>query len=142
MLDAFAQHVDDAALGDLRVQAMQKLRPLRAVLIQSQGLSRLRLSRVHEHAQHRQVDNVLAAVVGVAAMDVARFIDERGQRSASPVVRSYRSASDILQQFYVSGSHFQRLRQRLGDFVGRHANGLSGVMQHIPQSCGFSLCRE
>ena len=68
VLDAVAQHVDGAALGDLPLQAGQELASRRAVLVQRQGFGDLRLGGVQEGGELDAIDAVLAVVVvGIAA---------------------------------------------------------------------------
>ena len=68
VLDAVAQHVDGATLGDLALEPGQKLAPRGAVLVQRRGLGDLRLGGVQEGGELDAIDAVLAVVVvGTAA---------------------------------------------------------------------------
>ncbi len=51
VLDAVAQHVDDAALGDLALQAGQELAPRRAVLVEGERVGGVGLRRPQEGAR-------------------------------------------------------------------------------------------
>ena len=63
-----------------------------------------------------------------------------------PTPRSNRSASEILQQLGDVPRRrqlaFQRLRQRPGDFVGRHTYRFSGVVQDIFDNRAILLLAE
>src|SRR5262249_41448354 len=59
VLDALAQHVNHAALGDLALQAGQELTTGRAVVIQVQAVSRCRLWGAQEDRQVDQIYRIL-----------------------------------------------------------------------------------
>ena len=50
VLDALAQHVDDAALGDLALEPREELAPRRAVVVEVERVDQLRLRRQQEAA--------------------------------------------------------------------------------------------
>ena len=87
VLDAVAQHVDDAALADLALQAGQELAPRRAVLVEVERLGRLGLGGLQEGAELRQVDAVLAVVVLGLAADPAGRRRSPAARARSPALR-------------------------------------------------------
>ena len=65
--DAVAQHLDRAPLGNLALQPRQELAPRRAVLVQRQGLGRLRLGVAQEGGELGEIDAPLAVVVEATA---------------------------------------------------------------------------
>lgn len=70
VLDAPAEHVDDAPFGDLPLQPVQKLGPPGAVPGQRQGLSRLGLGGLDKGRELGQVHGVVPVIFFTAA----RFI--------------------------------------------------------------------
>ncbi len=77
VLEAVAQHVDDAALGDLALEAGQEPAPRRAVFPQGQRLGHLRRGLSQEGGELRQVHAVLMVVFGRIAAEAARLMDQR-----------------------------------------------------------------
>ena len=71
VLDTVAQHVDGAALGDFALEPRQELASRRAVLVQRQCFSGLRLRRVQEGGELDPIDAELAVVVVGTAADPA-----------------------------------------------------------------------
>ena len=68
MLDAVAQHVDRAALGDFALQPGQELAPRRTVVVQQQRFGGVWLSELQESGKLDPIDAKLAVVVvGIAA---------------------------------------------------------------------------
>ena len=63
VLDAVAQHVDDAALADLALQAGEELAPRGAVVVEVEYLSDLWLRGPKESSQLDKVHAVFALVV-------------------------------------------------------------------------------
>ena len=76
VLHAVAQHIDDTTLGDLALQAVQELQPLRAILADPQRLDCVGLSGVQEAEQHRQVNGVVAVEILGVARSIARLVDQ------------------------------------------------------------------
>ena len=63
VLDPLAQHVDDAALADLALEASQELPARGAIVFQAQALEGIRLRLDEEGEKLRQIDRILAVVV-------------------------------------------------------------------------------
>ena len=63
VLDALAQHVDDAALGDLALQPGKKLAPRRAVLAEFEMLRDFGLRLMQKSRELTEIDAVLAIIV-------------------------------------------------------------------------------
>lgn len=82
MLNAVAQHVDDAALGDLALQPVQELQPLRSILGDAKRLDSLGLCRVEEVEQLRQVNGVVPVEILRSPGDVTRLVNERADDEA------------------------------------------------------------
>src|SRR5271166_1851829 len=72
MLDAGAEYVDDAALGDLTLEPGKELLAGRTVMLQVEGLDEVLLGRGEEGAELGKVHGVLTVVVLGAASDPAR----------------------------------------------------------------------
>ena len=75
-LHALAQHVNDAALYDLAVQAVEELSLLLLARENAELRHLLRLRLAEETPEPRLVNGVLAVVVGVRALLVAVHLDE------------------------------------------------------------------
>ena len=75
-LHALAQHVDDAALHDLAVQAVEELPLLLLALENAELRHLLRLRFAEKTPEPRLVNGVLAVVVGVRALLVAVRLDK------------------------------------------------------------------
>ena len=71
VLDPFAEHVDDAALADLALEARKELPACWAIVFEAQPLERIRLRFDEEGEQLRQINRVLAVVVFGGTADPA-----------------------------------------------------------------------
>ena len=67
MLDAVAEDIDGAAIGDLALKADEELAAGGAVLVEAEGGGGVGLGGVEEGAELDEVDAVLAVVVVVVA---------------------------------------------------------------------------
>src|SRR5581483_464427 len=77
VLDPAPEHIDDAALRDLSLKAMEELEALRAILPDSEGFHGLWLGGLEEVNKHRWVDGVIAVKVRRLGLAIACLIDER-----------------------------------------------------------------
>ena len=81
-LHAVSEDIDNAALGNFALQAVQELCPLQVALPNAQLLHRLGLGRFEETEQPCFVDGVFAVVVLVRAFFIAVFgcepLDDEG----------------------------------------------------------------
>ena len=71
VLDPLAEHVDEAALADLALEAGQELPARWAIVFEAQPLERIRLRFDEKRQELRQIDRVLAVVVVGLAADPA-----------------------------------------------------------------------
>ena len=71
VLDPLAEHVDDAALADLALEARKELPACWAIVFEAQPLERIRLRFDEERQELRQINRVLAVVVVGGAADPA-----------------------------------------------------------------------
>ena len=70
MADAGAQHIDDAAIGDLVADAGEEGASRRRVSVDRQRADKVGLGRVDEGRELDQVQRVCAVVVVPAALDI------------------------------------------------------------------------
>ena len=104
MLDAVAQHLDGASLGDLALQPRQELAPRRPILVQRQRLGDLGLGVSQELSKLGEINAILAVVVLVAAgapadpaIDSARLGHERACRRRVAGMPGERRADEALE---------------------------------------------
>ena len=136
VLDAVAQHVDRAALGDLALQPRQELAPRRAVLAEVERLGRLRLRRPQERRELREVDAVLAVVVlGRAADPAGAAVGRRALADRAVPIGAGRTASPVI------AAHDQALRGR-ARWCRWSRLGLLGHGVEVSSSVSSSSLRE
>lgn len=116
MSHAFAQHIDDPALGYLPLHPREESAPGRAVLAQRQGFRHLGLGRLHEGGQLDQIDTILAVVVEIAATRPAnaavagwRFANGIGLRRLARMARERDADMAFETRFGSVGAHAVRL---------------------------------
>src|SRR5271157_6315378 len=114
MLDPVPEHVDDAALGNFTLKAVEELLPVRAVLRNLASSYPFGLRGFEKAHQLRQVYGVVAVIVVGVTGDVTGFVAQKGDNQR-------------LQPLFARVSrHVTPLRNAASPFAGAHPRLIAG----------------